>query len=108
MTQTRSPLDAEPKRIDLSSEEQWLVYRVLRGHLRRTYDDPTSRSVAAALGKVEAGVSSFTVREAHRLREAVTEYADDPSVSLVELGISLAVLERIEDAFDLPNDEFGA
>jgi hypothetical protein len=103
-----SPLDCEPKRIELSTEEQWFCYRVLRGRLRRADEDEIfeSRPVAAALGKVEAGVSSFTAREARRVKEAVVDYARDPSVSLAELALSMVVLERIETAFDLPDQEY--
>lgn len=111
-----SPLDREPRRIDLSTEEQWFVYRVLRGRLRRIAGedadarspdgDPSGgRHVAAALGKVEAGVTTFTAREARRLREAVAEYARDPAVSFAELGLSMAVVHRIEGAFDLPEGD---
>lgn len=104
MTDSRSPLDTTPKRIDLSSEEQWFVHRVLRGRLRRDPDDPSRRSVAAALGKVEAGICSFTVREAHRLREAVSDHATDPSISLFELALTMIVIERIDESFDFPDN----
>jgi len=107
MTHTRSPLDSEPKRIDLSSEEQWFCYRVLRGQLRRSADagSGSSRPVAVALGKVEAGISSFTAREARRIKRAVADYASGPSVSTLELALSMVVIHRIERAFDLPESD---
>lgn len=107
MSRTSSPLDCEPRRVELSTEEQWFCHRVLRGRLRRADEDDVveSRPVAAALGKVEAGISSFTAREARRVREAVVEYARGPSVSLTDLALAMVVLERIERAFDLPDVE---
>lgn len=106
MTDTRSPLDRQPRRIDFSSEEQWFINRVLKGRLDRTDETDTGiRPIAATLGKVEAGVFSFTVREAQRLRDAVSDYATDPAVSLQELALSMVVIERIEGAFDLPRTD---
>jgi len=97
----------DPRRIDLTRAQQWVLHHVMVSRCRRARADRRTPPwwTVDVVEKVEDGVLALSPFEARRVRVDLREFADDAATPAEDARAALAVVEEIEHTFgDVPFD----
>jgi len=103
MTATSPESDGDPRRIDLTRPQEWVLHHAMVTRCERARADRRTPPgwTLDVIEAVEDGVTSFTPFEARRLQADLEEYARDPETSPGDVRAARAVVAKLERTFDL-------
>ncbi|PSQ19538.1 hypothetical protein BRD00_01345 [Halobacteriales archaeon QS_8_69_26] len=102
MTTTAPESHEDPRRIELTRAEQWVLHHVLVARCERARADRRTPPwwTVDAIEKLENGAPSFTPFEARRLRTDLNEYAEVPETPTEDAEAARTVAEKLERTFE--------
>lgn len=100
------PQETETDAVELTRPQRWVVHHVLTKRADDAIDDRESppRWLLEAVDTVESGGDTFTRRQARKLHDAVTAYADADETPERDRDHATAIARRLAGVVDVAEE----